>query len=83
MFERITSDNDIDFGGLDSASVNFISRLLDKSPENWLGSSQNGIQEIIEHEWFKEIEFNEILAKTMKAPYIPDPDIDHVEPEFI
>lgn len=37
----------------------------------------------MDHPWFKDTNFEKVNNKELKPPYIPDPKVDHVEPEFI
>jgi len=37
----------------------------------------------MDHPWFKDTDLDKLSSKELKPPYIPDPAIDHVEPEFI
>jgi len=46
-----------------------ISRLLDKEPDKRLGA--NGYQEVMNHKWFGDMDFDALLKKELEAPYIP------------
>ena len=48
-----------------------ITKLLNKKYEERLGY-QNGFEEIKQHEFFKDFNFDELLNKTIQAPYIPN-----------
>lgn len=48
---------------------NFIESLLDWDPSKRLGV--NGAQEVKEHPWFKDFDFQKLLKKKIPAPYIP------------
>ena len=48
-----------------------ITKLLNKNYEERLGY-QNGFEEVKKHEFFKDFNFDELLNKTIKAPYIPN-----------
>jgi len=50
-----------------------ISKLLDKNPKTRIGSKEDA-DEIINHPWFQDgsLDFEKILNKTMKAPFVPD-----------
>jgi serum/glucocorticoid-regulated kinase 2 len=48
-----------------------ILKLLNKSPENRLGSQADSL-EVVSHPWFNDIDMAMLTAKTLKAPYIPD-----------
>lgn len=47
-----------------------ILQLLEKDPKKRLGYSK-GIEEIIKHEWFQDIDIDKLLNKELKAPFIP------------
>ena len=49
---------------------NFISSLLHKDPLKRLG--RTGPQEIMQHPWFKNLDFNKLIKKEIKAPYMPE-----------
>ena len=49
----------------------FISMLLDKNPNNRLGT-QNDVEEVLAHPWLKSHDDSEaILKKKVKAPFKP------------
>ena len=48
-----------------------ITKLLNKNYEERLGY-QNGFEEIKQHEFFKDFNFDELLNKNIQAPYIPN-----------
>ena len=50
-------------------SGDLINKLLYRKPHKRLGS--NGIKEIKEHAWFKNINWEELLIKNMKSPFVP------------
>ena len=52
--------------------------LLDRQPENRIGSGPRGADEIKEHPFFEEIDWNAVLNKAYKVDL---PHIRHVETE--
>ena len=50
-------------------SADLINKLLYRKPHKRLGC--NGIKEIKEHTWFKNINWEELLNKKMKSPFVP------------
>ena len=50
-------------------SADLINKLLYRKPHKRLGC--NGINEIKEHSWFKNINWDELLNKKMKSPFVP------------
>ena len=55
-----------------------ISKLLDKDPSTRLGT--NGYEEIMNHKWFEDIDFDAIMKKEIDAPYIPNLKRQKVNP---
>ena len=47
-----------------------ISNLLIKEPENRIGSD-GGIDQILQHPWFSDIDVNKLLNKELPPPFIP------------
>ena len=52
-------------------SINFINSLLIRKPENRLGF-KNGIKDLMEHPWMKDVNWNLLKEKKIKAPFIPN-----------
>ncbi|CDW73477.1 UNKNOWN [Stylonychia lemnae] len=48
----------------------FITKLLDKDPANRLGTKE-GLDEIMKHEFFSSISFDELLSKRIEPPFKP------------
>jgi serum/glucocorticoid-regulated kinase 2 len=48
----------------------FISKLLEKDPNNRLGT-KGGIAEVLAHPWLKSIDTNKLLAGQLDSPYKP------------
>lgn len=66
-------------------AINLISRLLDKDPKTRLGSKK-GAQEIKDHPFFADIDWNKMLRKELTTPYKPvlqkPDDTNHFIPEI-
>ena len=62
-----------------------ILKLLEKNPKKRLGA-QKGIEEIKNHSFFASIDFDMIVNKKIKAPFIPklsgDTDVQYFDEEF-
>ncbi len=48
----------------------FISKLLDKDPQNRLGTKE-GIAEIMRHPFFNDLNLDELVNKRLHAPFKP------------
>ena len=48
-----------------------ITKLLDKDSSKRLGS-KNDADEIVNHPWFKDIEWEGLMNKTLESPFKPD-----------
>ena len=59
-------------------------RLLDKNPKERLGA--NGVDEIKNHPWFDKVNWNALVTKSIKSPFVPilssDSDISNFDEEF-
>lgn len=53
----------------DEQAFDFIRGLLQRDPHERLG--YNGFQEVKQHAWFKDIEWDKLLRKEIKPPYKP------------
>ena len=57
--------------------IDFINQLLQRKPCKRLGF--NGAQEIMEHPWMKNFDWQKLLALQMKAPFIPNLSADNYD----
>jgi len=61
--------------GLDDALSHWkdlVSRLLKNRSLERLGNLRNGIDDILDHDWFSNIDFNEFRNQSISAPWVPD-----------
>ena len=58
-------------------AADFINKLLQRKPANRLGL--NGPEEVKSHIWLKDTDWNEIIEKRVKSPYIPNADNDNFD----
>lgn len=63
-----------------------IEKLLNKDPKKRMGAT-NGIEEILAHDWFKNIEIDRLINKELDAPFIPKltenlEDVSNFDDEF-
>jgi protein kinase N len=52
-------------------SKSFISKLLEKKEILRLGSSNNDAEDVKKHAFFKNLKWNDLMSKSLKAPFIP------------
>jgi serum/glucocorticoid-regulated kinase 2 len=72
--ENMITNNELQFPNepqISDVLKDLITKLLNKNYEERLGY-QNGFEEIKQHEFFKDFNFDELLNKTIQAPYIPN-----------
>jgi serine/threonine protein kinase len=66
----------------------FISKLLEKDVKKRLGHGNTECQDLKNHSWFKDIDFEKLYNKEIDAPYKPKVsednlfDLANFEPEF-
>jgi serine/threonine protein kinase len=56
---------------IDSDAKSLIKHLLDEDTSKRYGCLKNGTQDIFEHRWFKNFDWNSLLNMTIPAQYIP------------
>ena len=72
--EDMITNNELQFPNepqISDVLKDLITKLLNKNYEERLGY-QNGFEEIKQHEFFKDFNFDELLNKNIQAPYIPN-----------
>ena len=52
-------------------AIDFINLLIQRKPMNRLGL--NGSQDVKNHPWFQDFNWEQLRRREMKAPYKPDP----------
>jgi hypothetical protein len=56
-------------------------RLLEKNPKDRLGATSS--EEIRTHPWFEKVNWNALMSKSIKAPFVPiltsDADISNFD----
>ena len=55
-------------------SKDLIIKLLNKDPKKRLGSGKNGFNNLKNHEYFKNINWDDLENKKIKAPFVPNLD---------
>lgn len=68
---------------LSQAAMNLITGMLQKRPTERLGCMAGGYREVKHHDFFQEVNFNKLVKKQIKAPWVPHIedalDISHFE----
>jgi serine/threonine protein kinase len=63
----------------------FLIDLLEKDPEKRLGA--NGVEEIMDHEYFESIDWEQLKLKNVKPPYNPklkgETDVRHIDSKYL
>ena len=69
----LTRQAEIDYddlpNGFSNETADFINRLIQRKPKNRLG--KDNINEVIDHPWFNNFDWENVEKKKVKAPYIP------------
>ena len=82
------NDDDLIERGVSNEGKDLLSKLLIKDPQLRLGGGERDAIEIKEHPWFGEkfINWDAIMNKTEKPPYVPnlqnEDDPDHFDEQF-
>jgi len=67
-------DPELDSQHFDEKAADLCRRLLHKDRNKRLGS--NGSKEIMEHPWFKHVDWAGIIADTIPPPFVPARDVN-------
>ena len=71
---------------LSKEAKDLLNKLFIKDPEKRLGSGPNGVNDIKSHIFFSSINWESILEKKIKPPFIPklksETDTKYIDPEF-
>lgn len=62
---------------LSRQTVLVLQALLTKDPQQRLGSSERDAEEIMEHPYFQDVNFDDVLKCRIPAPYIPEVSSEH------
>ena len=86
LFNNIKNGNLRFFNYLSSYAVSFLKALFVKDPDQRLGSGVNGLSELKNHIFFKDIDWTLLINKKIKPPFIPRlnsvDDTRYVDMEF-
>eukprot|EP00442_Polarella_glacialis_P001320 CAMPEP_0115136026 /NCGR_PEP_ID=MMETSP0227-20121206/56115_1 /TAXON_ID=89957 /ORGANISM="Polarella glacialis, Strain CCMP 1383" /LENGTH=920 /DNA_ID=CAMNT_0002542955 /DNA_START=58 /DNA_END=2821 /DNA_ORIENTATION=+ len=56
----------------DESAISVVSGLLERTPELRLGASSRGAKEIKEHAYFASFDWDGIVGRTLRVPWVPD-----------
>lgn len=76
MFKNIINHETDYPSNLSEDAVDLISMLLEKDPEDRLGSCEKDAEEVMQHKWFELIDWDTLYKKELTPPYKPDPSED-------
>jgi len=48
-----------------------VKRLLSREVQTRLGNLKSGVEDIKQHKWFQDIDFDALLKRQLKAPWVP------------
>lgn len=86
IFNAILTDEPLFPIQMASEAVGLLESLLDKDPNTRLGAGPRDAQEIMEHAYFNNVNFDDIVNKRVPAPYVPktanDEDVSFFEKDF-
>ena len=67
-------------------SVSILQGLLTKEPDQRLGSSPSDAQDVMDHKFFKDINWDDLYHKRVTPPFVPilngPTDVSNFETEF-
>lgn len=72
VFNAILTDEPLYPISMTKEAVDIIQKLLTRDPKLRLGSSERDALEIMEHSYFENINFEDILSKKVDPPYKPE-----------
>ncbi|EIW80517.1 kinase-like protein [Coniophora puteana RWD-64-598 SS2] len=52
-------------------ATDLILKLMDEDPTRRLGNMKHGARDVFAHPWFKEVNWEQLLQRTIPAPYVP------------
>ncbi|KAL7838206.1 hypothetical protein AOLI_G00266100 [Acnodon oligacanthus] len=86
VFDSIVNDEVRYPRFLSPESVSIIQKLLQKNPEKRLGAGEQDANEVKRHRFFQGVDWEALLAKQVKPPFLPtiktDADVSNFDEEF-
>ena len=69
------------------ATQDFLYRILDADPSSRLGSSKRDVEDLKQHPFFADLNWDDVLAKNFTPDFVPDvaspQDLTNIDPEFL
>lgn len=72
VFNAILTDDPLYPVSMSRESVDIIQKLLTRDPKMRLGSGKRDALDIMEHPYFEDVNFEDVLALKVEAPYVPN-----------
>lgn len=86
VFDSIVNDEVRYPRFLSTEAISVMRRLLKRNPERRLGASERDAEDVKKHPFFRAIDWNALLAKKVKPPFVPTirgrEDVSNFDDEF-
>ncbi|XP_053325152.1 serine/threonine-protein kinase N2 isoform X2 [Spea bombifrons] len=86
VFDSIVNDEVRYPRYLSTEAISIMRRLLRRNPERRLGASEKDAEEVKKHHFFRQIDWEALLAKKVKPPFVPtikgQEDVSNFDDEF-
>uniref|UniRef100_A0A8C5CFJ5 Protein kinase N2 n=1 Tax=Gadus morhua TaxID=8049 RepID=A0A8C5CFJ5_GADMO len=86
VFDSIVNDEVRYPRFLSTEAISIMRRLLRRSPERRLGAGEKDAEEVKKHLFFRNLDWNGLLAKKVKPPFVPtiqgNSDVSNFDNEF-
>ncbi|XP_030061246.1 serine/threonine-protein kinase N2 isoform X2 [Microcaecilia unicolor] len=86
VFDSIVNDEVRYPRFLSTEAISIMRRLLRRNPERRLGASENDAEDVKRHPFFRQIDWDALLAKKVKPPFVPTirgrEDVSNFDDEF-
>ena len=86
IFDAILQDEPVYPADVPPVTASLLQKLLTREPELRLGSGETDAEEVMEHEYFVGIEWDDLYHKRVSAPFVPaissDTDTSNFDPGY-
>ena len=62
----------IQWPAFDPNATDLMLKLMERDPSKRFGNMQHGAGDVFSHAWFAEVDWDRLLKKDIKAPYLPN-----------